>query len=113
MVDRVRRMPVLLIVTFRPEFQQSWVGQPHVTILALNRLDDRHVAALVLGLAGNTPIGSEVVQEIAEHTDGVPCTESMRCSRRSDQPRSLWWRTETAQDHSPSSWRLAREPSGA
>jgi predicted ATPase/class 3 adenylate cyclase len=72
MVERVRRMPVLLIVTFRPEFQQSWVGQPHVTMLALNRLDDRHVAALVLGLAGNTPLGSEVVREIAERTDGVP-----------------------------------------
>jgi predicted ATPase len=72
MVERVQRMPVLLIVTFRPEFQQSWVGQPHVTMLALNRLDDRHVAALVLGLAGNTPLGSEVVQEIAERTDGVP-----------------------------------------
>jgi class 3 adenylate cyclase/tetratricopeptide (TPR) repeat protein len=72
MVNRVRRMPVLLIVTFRSEFQQSWVGQPHVTMLALNRLDDRHVAALVLGLAGNAPLGSEVVQEIAERTDGVP-----------------------------------------
>ena len=72
MVDRVRRMPVLFIVAFRPEFQQSWVGQPHVTMLALNRLDDRHVAALVLGLAGNTPLGSEVIQEIAERTDGVP-----------------------------------------
>jgi tetratricopeptide (TPR) repeat protein len=72
MVDRVRRMPVLLIVTFRPEFQQSWVGQPHVTMLALNRLDGRHIASLVLGLAGNIPLGSEVVQEIAERTDGVP-----------------------------------------
>jgi class 3 adenylate cyclase len=48
MVDRVRRMPVLLIVTFRPEFQQSWVGEPHVTMLALNRLDGRHIASLVL-----------------------------------------------------------------
>jgi class 3 adenylate cyclase len=72
MVDRVRHMPVLLVITFRPEFQQSWVGQPHVTMLALNRLDGRHVASLVLGLAGNTPLGSEVVQEIAERTDGVP-----------------------------------------
>jgi len=72
MVDRVRRMPVLLIVTFRPEFQHSWVGQPHVTLLALKRLDDRHVATLVLGLAGNAFLGSEVVQEIAERTDGVP-----------------------------------------
>jgi len=72
MVDRVRRMPVLLVVTFRPEFQQSWVGQPHVTMLSLNRLDQRFIASLVLGLAGNTPLGTEIVQEIAERTDGVP-----------------------------------------
>jgi class 3 adenylate cyclase len=72
MVDRVPRMPVLLVVTFRSEFQQSWVGRPHVTMLALNRLDARHIASLVHGLAGNTPLGSGVVQEIAERTDGVP-----------------------------------------
>jgi predicted ATPase len=92
MVDRVRRMPVLLVVTFRPEFQQSWVGQPHVTMLALNRLDDQHVAALVRGLAGNTPLGSEVVQEIAERTDGVPLfVEELAKAvlERSDQDRRV------------------------
>ena len=71
-VDRVRRLPVLLIVTFRPEFQHGWGGQPHVTALALNRLAGRDVAALVRGLAGNAPLGGEVVEEIAERTDGVP-----------------------------------------
>ena len=72
MVDQVRRLPVLLVITFRPEFQAAWGGQPHVTTLALNRLGERDVAALVLGLAGNAPLGSEVVEEIAERTDGVP-----------------------------------------
>jgi class 3 adenylate cyclase len=72
MIDRVRQISVLLIVTFRPEFQPTWTGQPHVTTLALNRLDDRQVAALVAGLAGNAPLGSEVVDEIVERTDGVP-----------------------------------------
>jgi class 3 adenylate cyclase len=33
MVDRVRRLPVLLVITFRPEFQAVWSGQPHVTML--------------------------------------------------------------------------------
>src|SRR6202047_1785601 len=41
-VERVRSLPVLLIVTFRPEFQMPWTGQPQVTTLALNRLDWRH-----------------------------------------------------------------------
>jgi predicted ATPase len=71
-IDRVRRLPVLLVVTFRPEFQQGWGGQPHVTVLALNRLGERDVTALVRGLAGNAPLGGEIVEEIVERTDGVP-----------------------------------------
>src|SRR5436305_7649394 len=46
-VDRVRSPPVLLIVTFRPEFQPAWTGQPQVTMLALNRLDRHDRTALV------------------------------------------------------------------
>jgi class 3 adenylate cyclase/predicted ATPase len=72
MIDRVRRLPVLLIVTFRPEFQQAWGGQPHVAMLGLNRLGERDVTALIRGLAANAPLGSETVGEIVERTDGVP-----------------------------------------
>src|SRR5262249_26782308 len=71
-LDRVARLPVLLIVTFRPELQQSWRGQSHVTLLALNRLGERDVTALVRELAGNAPLGSEIVAEIAARADGVP-----------------------------------------
>ena len=51
MIDRSRRMPVLLIITFRSEFQPAWGGQSHVTTLALNRLGARDVANLVHSLA--------------------------------------------------------------
>src|SRR5262245_39084528 len=51
-IDRVRRLPVLLVVTFRPEFQPPWGGQPHVTSLTLNRLGERDGAALVQNLVG-------------------------------------------------------------
>jgi predicted ATPase len=71
-LERVRRLPVLLVVTFRPEFQQGWAGQPHVTALALNRLAGRDVNTLVRELAGNAPLTSEVVEEIVARTDGVP-----------------------------------------
>jgi predicted ATPase len=46
-LDRVSRLPVLLIVTFRPEFLHAWSGQPDVTVMALNRLGGRYGAALV------------------------------------------------------------------
>ena len=72
MIDRVRPLPVLLLVTYRPEFRPSWVGQPHVTTQALNRLGGREIETMVRGLAGNLPLGGEVVAEIIERTDGVP-----------------------------------------
>ena len=51
-VERVRSLPVLLIVTFRPDFQPPWTGQPQVSMLALNRLDRRDRTALVDQIAG-------------------------------------------------------------
>ena len=71
-VDRVRRLPVLLVITFRPEFQPPWGGQPHVTSLALNRLGERDGEALVQTLAGNAALSPDIVAEIVERTDGVP-----------------------------------------
>ena len=44
-VEHVPSLPVLLIVTFRPEFLPPWTGQPQVTMLALNRLDRRDRAS--------------------------------------------------------------------
>ena len=71
-INRVASLPVLLIVTFRPEFQQRWGGQPHVAAMALNRLGGREVAALVQGIAGNAGLANDLVDEIVERTDGVP-----------------------------------------
>jgi predicted ATPase len=71
-VDRVRRLPVLLVITFRPEFQPPWGGQAHVASLALNRLGERDGVELVQKLAGNAALSPDVVAEIVERADGVP-----------------------------------------
>jgi class 3 adenylate cyclase/predicted ATPase len=71
-VERVASLPVLLIVTFRPEFQTPSIGQPHVTMLALNRLNRRDRAALATQIAGGKTLPSEVIDQIVERTDGVP-----------------------------------------
>jgi class 3 adenylate cyclase/predicted ATPase len=71
-VERVRSLPVLLIVTFRPEFQMPWTGQPQVTMLTLNRLDRRDRTALAEQIAGDKALPSEVVDQIVDRTDGVP-----------------------------------------
>jgi predicted ATPase len=71
-VDRVRHLPVLLAITFRPEFEPPWGGRSHVTSLALNRLGERDGEALVHKLAGNATLTPDIVAEIVERTDGVP-----------------------------------------
>ena len=67
-VDRVRRLLVMLVITFRPEFQSPWGGRSQVSNLALNRLGERDGEALVQKLAGNAALAAEIV----ERTDGVP-----------------------------------------
>ena len=71
-VERVPRLPILLLITFRPEFQPPWTGQAHVTVLVLNRLDRREGAALVQRIVGTEALPDDVVAEIVRRTDGVP-----------------------------------------
>ena len=71
-VERASSLPVLLVVTFRPEFQPPWTGQPHVTKLTLNRLDRGDRTVLVEQICGGKALPDEVVAQIADRTDGVP-----------------------------------------
>src|SRR5262249_53139627 len=71
-VERVASLPVLLLITCRPEFQSVWTEKSHVSSMVLNRLDRSAGAALIRSLADNQRLPSEVVDEIVERTDGVP-----------------------------------------
>jgi class 3 adenylate cyclase/tetratricopeptide (TPR) repeat protein len=71
-VDRVPLLPVLLIVTFRPEFNPLWAGRPYVTALSLNRLSPRQRAAMIAGITGGKALPEEIAAQIVERTDGVP-----------------------------------------
>jgi predicted ATPase len=71
-VDRIKTLPVLLIVTFRPEFNPPWVGQSRVTSVTLNRLGEREAAAIIARLVGNKELPADVIAEIVERTDGIP-----------------------------------------
>ena len=71
-VDRIASLRVLLIVTFRPEFDAPWVGQPHVTMLTINRLAERDIGTMIDRVVGNTLLPANIRKDIVERTDGVP-----------------------------------------
>jgi len=72
-VEQVARLPVLLIVTARPEFQPPWIGQSHVTTLSLRRLSREEGDKLVREIIGHTTtLATHIVDDIVERTDGVP-----------------------------------------
>ncbi|MBX9944255.1 MAG: AAA family ATPase [Reyranella sp.] len=71
-VDRIATLPVLLIVTARPEFKPPWIGRPHVTALTLNRLAQRDVGAMIDRVIGDRPLPASIRQDIIERTDGIP-----------------------------------------
>ena len=71
-VDRIPTLRVLLIVTFRPEFEPPWIGRPYVTPLTINRLAEREVGAMIDGVIGNKSLPANIRQDIIERTDGIP-----------------------------------------
>ena len=71
-VDRLRTLGVLMIVTYRPDFEPPWIGLPHVTVLTLNRLGERESAAIIDSITGNKLLSPSVRQDIIERTDGIP-----------------------------------------
>ena len=72
LVERVRTLPVLAVLTYRPEFIPPWTGYAHVTSLTLSRLGQRHGAQMIERLTGSKPLPGEVLQQILAKTDGVP-----------------------------------------
>ena len=71
-VDRIPTLRVLLIVTFRPEFEPPWIGRPYVTALTLNRLAQRDIEAMIDRVVGNKLVPASIRQDIIERTDGIP-----------------------------------------
>jgi class 3 adenylate cyclase/DNA-binding SARP family transcriptional activator/predicted ATPase len=71
-VARIANLPVLLVVTVRPELQPAWVGQPHVTMLPLSRLGRRDSAGVIAGITRDKALPDAVVEQVLAHTDGVP-----------------------------------------
>jgi class 3 adenylate cyclase/predicted ATPase len=71
-IEAVKTAPVLLLITFRPEFFAPWLDQQHVTMIHIDRLGRDKVSAMIRDLAGGKELPPEVLEPIINKTDGVP-----------------------------------------
>src|SRR5262245_40953533 len=72
LVDRMRTLRVLLLVTLRPEFDAPWVGRPYVAALTINRLAEHEAGAMVDRIVGNALLSASIRKDIIERSDGIP-----------------------------------------
>ena len=71
LIEQVPELPVLLIISFRPEFATAWFGRPGVSLMALNRLD-RQDAALLAAQIYRLSALLGTTEQIVTRADGVP-----------------------------------------
>jgi class 3 adenylate cyclase/tetratricopeptide (TPR) repeat protein len=72
LIDLLRSARVLVLVTFRPEFESSWSDYAHVTALRLNKLSQKECAIMVTKVIGGKTFPAKVIERIVAKTDGVP-----------------------------------------
>ena len=71
LIDRVRSIPLLIVLTHRPEFQSRWSQHGHVIALNLSKLTRAQSSAMVARLAGKA-LPADLNEQILAKTDGVP-----------------------------------------
>ncbi len=71
-VDRIRGLPILILMTFRPEFEPPWEGLDNVSLLRLDRLDRQDTRALVEQVAAGRQLPRQMLTQIINKTDGIP-----------------------------------------
>src|SRR5258706_13746558 len=81
-VARVADLPVLLVMTFRPELHPTWVDQVHVTMLPLTPVDRADGAGIIAGVTKGKALPAAVAEQILDRTDGVPLFIRAGCCAR-------------------------------
>ena len=72
LIERVKNVPLLIVITHRPEFSSRWHEHDHVTSLALAKLTRTESGELVHALTGGRPLPAILFEQVLTKTDGVP-----------------------------------------
>jgi class 3 adenylate cyclase/predicted ATPase len=72
LISRARNIPLLVLLTHRPEFASRWSHYGHVATLTLSKLTRPQSSAVVSQLAGGKALPADLFEQILGKTDGVP-----------------------------------------
>ena len=72
LVELIPKLPVMMLITARPEFVPPWPVYAHMTWVTLARLNREDAGLLVDRVVGGKPLPQEVMSQILSQTDGVP-----------------------------------------
>ena len=76
LLDRVVQildaLPIMLVLTFRPNVNPPWIGHPSSTLLTLRRLTTQQAALLASQVSQDAELPPHVLSLIVAQSDGVP-----------------------------------------
>jgi class 3 adenylate cyclase/predicted ATPase len=72
LIHRVHNVPLLVVITHRPEFLPRWSHHGHVAALGLTKLMRAQSSALVSRVIAGKALPANLLEQILEKTDGVP-----------------------------------------
>ncbi|SDM94148.1 adenylate/guanylate cyclase domain-containing protein [Afipia sp. GAS231] len=72
LMDAIAALPVLLVATFRTEFEPPWAARPHITVMEIARLGPQQTEALLNEVIGERPLPAHIRKEIIDRADGIP-----------------------------------------
>jgi len=72
LLERIVEVPMLVVLTFRPEFVPTWAMHGQISMIALNKLLPEQVVTVARGITGGKALPARIVDEIVRRTDGVP-----------------------------------------
>jgi DNA-binding response OmpR family regulator/class 3 adenylate cyclase/predicted ATPase len=71
-LDRLAGLPVLLVISYRPDFAAPWIGRADSSLITLGRLDRNQSAALVRQVTGASALAPELLDRVVAQAEGVP-----------------------------------------
>lgn len=72
LVEQAATMPVMVMITHRPEFQPPWPARSHVLPITLTRLSAEETTSIARQIGGDRDLPGEVTETIVARADGVP-----------------------------------------